>query len=82
MSPEISDYPSGIMTPAEAARYLRLAVTTLAKARCWGGGPVFLRLGRRIGYNRSDLDAWLSVRRAKSTSDAARLPSKVADITA
>ena len=82
VSPEISDYPSGIMTPAEAARYLRLAVTTLAKARCWGGGPVFLRLGRRIGYNRSDLDAWLSVRRAKSTSDAARLPSKVADITA
>lgn len=81
MSSEYSDYASGIMTPAEAARYLRLAVATLAKARCWGGGPVFMRLGRRIGYKRSDLDAWLSVRRAKSTSDAARLPTRVADTT-
>ena len=77
MNNSISDFAAAIMSPPEAARYLGLAVSTLAKMRCWGGTPVFIRLGRKIGYQRADLDKWLAARRAENTSDAARLPSKL-----
>jgi hypothetical protein len=78
MNAKPSCLESAIMTPLEAARYVGLAVSTLAKCRCWGGGPIFVRLGRRVGYRRADLDEWLTARRATNTSDAAqRLPSKL-----
>jgi hypothetical protein len=66
-------------TSPDAARYLGLAKSTLPKLRCRGGSPPFLRLGRKIVYCRTDLDAWLSVRRATSTSDADRLPRRLTD---
>src|SRR6185312_15217515 len=69
MSNQITEMPTAVMTPPQAARYIGLSVATLAKARCWGGGPVYLRLGRKIAYARADLDAWLAARRAKNTSD-------------
>ena len=65
------------LNTAEAARHLGLAPATLAKMRCWGGSPPFLRLGRKVVYCRADLDAWLSARRATSTSDADRLPRRL-----
>jgi predicted DNA-binding transcriptional regulator AlpA len=78
MTADISNYAAPIMSSPEAARYLGLAVSTLAKCRCWGGGPIFVRLGRRVGYRRADLDEWLTARRATNTSDAAkRLPPKL-----
>jgi Helix-turn-helix domain len=61
----------------EAARHLGLAPATLAKMRCWGGSPPFLRLGRKVVYCRDDLDEWLNTRRAISTSDADRLPRRL-----
>lgn len=64
----------------EAARHLGLAPATLAKMRCRGGSPTFLRLGRKIVYVRADLDAWLVARRAQSTSDADRLPRRLTDL--
>lgn len=63
----------------DAARYLGLAQATLAKMRCWGGSPIFMRLGRKIVYCRADLDTWLTARRATSTSDADRLPQRLTD---
>jgi hypothetical protein len=71
-----------ILTPSEAAKYLGLAKATLAKCRCWGGGPPYLKLGRKIAYRRFDLDEWLVARRARNTSDAARLPPRLADANA
>lgn len=67
------------MNSRDAARYLGLAHATLAKMRCLGGSPVFLRLGRKIVYCRADLDAWLDARRASSTSDADQLPGRLTD---
>jgi len=67
------------MNSREAARYLGLARATLAKMRCLGGSPTFMRLGRKIVYARADLDLWLSERRASSTSDADRLPRRLTD---
>src|ERR1700722_12569755 len=65
------------LSTADAARHLGLAPATLAKMRCWGGSPPFLRLGRKVVYCRDDLDAWLNDRRAISTSDADRLPRRL-----
>jgi Helix-turn-helix domain len=54
---------------SEAAKYLRVGASTLSKLRVFGGGPVFLKLGRRVVYERADLDAWTQRHRRLSTSD-------------
>src|SRR5271154_3957522 len=70
--------PTAVMGTPDAASYLNLSAASLNKMRCMGGGPVFIRLGRKIGYMRPDLDKWLAARRATNTSDAAaRLPAKL-----
>lgn len=53
-----------------AAAHIGLSVSTLNKLRVFGGGPVFLKLGRRVAYDLADLDAWLATKRRRSTSDA------------
>ena len=53
----------------EAAEYLGLSPRTLDRYRVSGDGPVFLKLGGRVGYLREDLDHWLRTRRRASTSD-------------
>lgn len=58
------------MRADEAASYLRLAQSTLAKLRCYGGGPAFSKAGaRRVVYTKSDLDDWLAGRLFRSTSE-------------
>jgi predicted DNA-binding transcriptional regulator AlpA len=52
-----------------AATYLGLSVSTLNKLRVFGGGPVYLKLGRRVAYDLADLDDWLASKRRRSTSD-------------
>ena len=47
-----------LLTPAEAAMWLRLAKQTLARWRCEGRGPAFLRLGKRVLYRAPDVEAW------------------------
>lgn len=49
-----------LLVPAEAAVYVRSSTSTLAKYRCYGGGPNFIKQSaRKILYRRADLDAWL-----------------------
>ena len=55
-------------TTREAAAYLGLAVSTLNKWRCHGGGPTYLKLGRAVRYRHEDLDAFLTARRLTSTA--------------
>ncbi len=48
------------MRTAEAAAYLGISPSTLAKMRRRGEGPPFYRLGlRMIIYRRAKLDEWL-----------------------
>lgn len=54
---------------AGAADYTGLSTSTLNKLRVFGGGPPFLKLGRRVVYDPADLDAWMAERRRRSTSD-------------
>lgn len=53
----------------DAAQRLGLSVSTLNKLRVFGGGPIFLKLGRRVAYDLADLDSWLESKRRRSTSD-------------
>jgi hypothetical protein len=58
-----------VLTNSEAARYVRVSTSFLNKRRCSGGGPRFVRMGRRVGYLIDDLDHWLQEQRRRSTSD-------------
>ena len=58
-----------VLTVVQAATYLGLAVSTLNKWRCHGGGPVFIKLGRAVRYRQEDLDQFVMDGRATMTSD-------------
>ena len=60
--------PKHYLRTKDAASYIGLAVSTLAKFRVDGSGPRYIRAGR-ILYDRDDLDAWLASRKRVSTSD-------------
>ena len=55
----------------EAASYLGLSKSSLDKLRVYGGGPTYLKLGKRIIYERADLDSWKASKRRTSTSQQA-----------
>jgi len=57
------------LTTPEAADYLGLAVSTLNKWRCHGGGPEFLKLGRAVRYRKDDLDRFVEARSFRSTAE-------------
>jgi predicted DNA-binding transcriptional regulator AlpA len=58
------------MLPArEAADLSGLSKSTLDKMRVFGGGPPYLKIGRRVVYDPVDLDHWLASHRRKSTSE-------------
>ncbi len=70
-------YGDGIMTvqnplvldAGETAKRLGLSVSTLAKMRLYGTGPVYSKLGRRVVYQLEDLEIWISANRFQSTSE-------------
>ncbi len=57
------------LTVQVAAKYTGVSASTLNKLRVYGTGPVFLKIGRRVAYDRADLDTWLQGKRRNSTSD-------------
>ncbi len=54
----------------EAAAYVGLSKSSLDKLRLDGGGPLFLKLGKRVVYDAVDLDAWLDGKRVANTAQA------------
>jgi excisionase family DNA binding protein len=56
----------------EAASYLNLSLRTLEDWRRTGTGPAYAKLGARVVYRLSDLDAWVAARVVASTSEARR----------
>jgi excisionase family DNA binding protein len=61
-----------LYTEAEAARLLGFSLRFLQEKRYKGGGPNFCRIGSRIRYRLSDLDAFLEQNVRTSTSDTGR----------
>ena len=55
--------------PAEAARYLGLSPKTLQRMRVTGEGPPYVKVGRRVIYDRLDLDGWAAKRKRRFTGE-------------
>lgn len=55
---QISFAPENRVNEIEAAKYLARPVTTLRHWRLKGGGPRYLKAGKRVEYLRTDLDAF------------------------
>lgn len=58
-----------LLTPREAAAFLHLSVSFLAKARMRGDGPPYFKPGRAVRYRESGLIEWLKSRSRLSTSE-------------
>lgn len=59
-----------VLQPEQAANFLGLSKSTLAKMRLSGNGPAYIKTGaRRIGYVKADLHDWIEKRRFQSTSE-------------
>jgi predicted DNA-binding transcriptional regulator AlpA len=67
-----------LLDQGEAARFLGLSKATLARWRCLGGGPPFVKLGGRVLYARQRLKEFVQLHERFSTNDpgpeAARTP--------
>jgi excisionase family DNA binding protein len=60
------------LSPREAADYLNIGFSTVAKMRLKGGGPLFCKIGAKILYRKSDLDEWLASKLRTNTSQVAK----------
>ena len=58
-----------LLDAKSAAAYLHLSSQTMAKMRLSSMGPPYYKVGRRVLYDRTDLDRWLDSKRRLSTSD-------------
>ncbi len=58
-----------VLTEVQTAKLLKLSPRTLQTWRVRGGGPAFLKIGKRVMYDRDDLLAWMRSTRRTSTSD-------------
>ena len=59
------------LTTAEAADFIGKSISWLNKSRMSGTGPVYLKIGGAVRYERSDLDAWLHGKRRTAVYDFA-----------
>jgi helix-turn-helix protein len=57
------------LTPKEAAEFLHVSVSFLAKARMTGTGPPFAKFGRSVRYGESGLLQYVKSRLRLSTSE-------------
>ena len=60
--------PSSRIPVTGAADFCGCSSSLLNKLRVAGGGPRFIKLGRKVVYDTADLSAWLETRRRSSTS--------------
>lgn len=60
-----------VWEPEEVSDLLKVPQGTLANWRYLGKGPRFVKVGRRVRYRRSDVEAWLELHVRESTGAAA-----------
>ena len=53
-----------------AAAYVPVAKGTLDRLRLSGGGPRFIKIGKKVLYDLADLDAWIEDHKQANTADA------------
>lgn len=57
-----------LLTSKIVARRIDMSEPSLARMRCDGTGPTYLKLGRSVKYRWSDVEAWLQSQQRQSTS--------------
>lgn len=70
-----SDLPSRKLNVQEAARFLGLSESILNKLRGSGGGPPYMKFGRRVLYDLRDLEQWAAQRKRNHTSEQLSNPA-------
>jgi hypothetical protein len=68
-----------MLDPRAVEATFNVAVATQAKQRCLGGGPPFIKAGRKILYRRGDWIEYLNARKVRNTTEAATLPRRLTD---
>ncbi|AOG09850.1 helix-turn-helix transcriptional regulator [Agrobacterium sp. RAC06] len=58
-----------LISAEQAASILNISPSTLAKMRLSGVSPRSIKLGRRVAYRPSDLEAWIEAQSFQSTSE-------------
>jgi hypothetical protein len=56
------------LTVVQAAYYTSISKSSLDKLRVYGGGPLYIKVGARVVYDRVDLDTWLIGKKVANTS--------------
>lgn len=64
-----SQFPQQLLTPKEAAAFIGRSMSIMAKERCFGGGPKFIKLGQSVRYDLRHLEEYIAARVRRSTSD-------------
>ncbi len=59
-----------ILTTDELATATHNSPRTYERWRMVGSGPAFVKIGKRVGYRKSAVEAWLKERTRRHTSDA------------
>lgn len=58
-----------LLDTKELSQRLGTSAVTLARMRCQGNGPAFIRIGRSVKYRWSNVESWLADRECQSTSE-------------
>jgi predicted DNA-binding transcriptional regulator AlpA len=67
-----AEVTSPLFTEKEAAHYLTRSVSSLRRGRRSGTGPKFVRIGRSVRYQKSQLDAYIDARVAMRAGEVRR----------
>jgi predicted DNA-binding transcriptional regulator AlpA len=62
-----------VLNVIKAADYTGLSKSSLDKLRVYGGGPLYIKVGARVVYDRVDLDTWLTGKKVANTSQSANI---------
>jgi hypothetical protein len=55
------DFGDVLLEPKEAAAFLKVSISWMAKARATNIGPPFVRIGRCVRYSKAALLRWLKL---------------------
>ena len=58
-----------LLTANDAAQFLSLSASTLAKMRLSGNSPRYIKMGRRVAYRQADLENWIEAKSFQSTAE-------------
>ena len=61
--------PERLLTARDAADFLHISISWLAKSRMKGDGPPFVKVGRSVRYGEGALLRWMKSRMRLSTSE-------------